>query len=191
MSLEQAIQRRWAAYRPLERWVPVERVFTGNAHDNPRVPYAVVTRQHDRPVVHTSSGTSVREVTVRIQIWVATLGEGKKIVSRLGKAFSLFDPRKLDADILVIRRGEQDEQLNEDGSWRMRVDLIVRVWIRDASREREIYFKVVEMCKLGLDAAGIEIPFPHLQLFWDDVDDRVMKKIAAVAGGPAGGSSTT
>jgi hypothetical protein len=127
MSVEQAIQRRWAAYRPLERWVPKERVYTGSAHDSPSMPYAVLTRQSDRPVVHTSSGTCVREITVRIHLWVSTLGEGKSIVSRLGQAFGLADPRMIDADILVIRRGEQDEKHNEDGSWRLRVDLIVLV----------------------------------------------------------------
>lgn len=127
MSVEQAIQRRWTAFRPLERLVPAGRVFTGSAHDNPEMPYAVVTRQGDRPVVHTSSGTSVREITVRIHLWVSTLGEGKRIVSRLGRAFELTDPRTIDAEILVIRRGEQDEELNEDGSWRLRVDLIVLV----------------------------------------------------------------
>jgi small conductance mechanosensitive channel len=69
------------------------------------------------------------------------------------------------------------------------VNLVVRVWMRDAERERDIRWQVVECSKVSLDAAGIEIPFPHLQVFWDDVDDRVMKKVAAVAGGSGGGSS--
>lgn len=69
------------------------------------------------------------------------------------------------------------------------VNLHVRVWIGDAATERDIEAKVVEHSKLALDAAGIEIPFPHLQLFWDDVDDRVVKKISVLAGGSAGGSS--
>lgn len=127
MSVEQAIQRRWAAFRPLERLVPAARVFTGSAHDDPALPYAIVSRQGDRPVVHTSSGTEVREITIRIQFWVHTLDEGKKIVSRLGRAFELNNPGAIDANILVVRRGEQDEQLNEDGSWCLRTDLIVLV----------------------------------------------------------------
>lgn len=60
------------------------------------------------------------------------------------------------------------------------VDLLVRVWISDASREVPIFYAVMETSKLALDAAGIQIPYPHLQLFWDDVEDRVVKKIAAV-----------
>jgi small conductance mechanosensitive channel len=60
------------------------------------------------------------------------------------------------------------------------VDLLVRVWIRDASREIPVFYTVMEASKLALDAAGIQIPYPHLQLFWEDVEDRVVKKIAAV-----------
>ncbi|MFO7654415.1 MAG: mechanosensitive ion channel family protein [Candidatus Krumholzibacteriia bacterium] len=57
------------------------------------------------------------------------------------------------------------------------VDLQVRVWIDDAVLERGTRFAVVEACKLALDEAGIQIPFPHLQLFWDDVEERVVDKL--------------
>jgi small conductance mechanosensitive channel len=60
------------------------------------------------------------------------------------------------------------------------VNLLVRVWISDASRELPVFYAVMEASKLALDAAGIQIPYPHLQLFWDDVEDRVVQKIAAV-----------
>ena len=49
------------------------------------------------------------------------------------------------------------------------VDLFVRVWLDDAGDEKRVYADVLERSKLALDAAGIEIPFPHLQLFVDDV----------------------
>jgi small conductance mechanosensitive channel len=60
------------------------------------------------------------------------------------------------------------------------VDLLVRVWISDASREVSVFYAVMETSKLALDAAGIQIPYPHLQLFWDDVQERVVRKIATV-----------
>lgn len=60
------------------------------------------------------------------------------------------------------------------------VNLLVRVWIRDAERERPVYYAVMEASKLALDAANIQIPYPHLQLFWDDVEDRVVEKMATV-----------
>ncbi len=63
------------------------------------------------------------------------------------------------------------------------VDLSVRVWITEASNEVPVRFRVVEACKVALDKAGIEIPFPHLQLFVDDVKDRVWDGLRGSRGG--------
>jgi small conductance mechanosensitive channel len=70
------------------------------------------------------------------------------------------------------------------------VNLLVRVWITNAEREKPVFFTVLEASKLALDAANIQIPYPHLQLFWDDVDDRVVKKLAAVPRLVAGDEAT-
>ncbi len=61
------------------------------------------------------------------------------------------------------------------------VDLIVHAWIADAEQEKPIYFRIMEAVKKALDDAGIEIPFPHLQLFVDAVSDAVWEKAAMVA----------
>jgi small-conductance mechanosensitive channel len=55
------------------------------------------------------------------------------------------------------------------------VNLNVRVWIDEADDEQPVFFRVMEASKLALDAAGIEIPYPHLQLFVENVEDRVWK----------------
>jgi hypothetical protein len=34
----------------------------------------------------------------------------------------------------------------------------------------------MEASKLALDAAGIEIPYPHMQLFIEQIEDRVWEK---------------
>jgi len=60
------------------------------------------------------------------------------------------------------------------------VNLLIRVWITDAGREKPVFFEAMEAAKLALDDANIQIPYPHLQLFWDDVEDRVVKKLATV-----------
>ncbi len=66
------------------------------------------------------------------------------------------------------------------------VNLLVRVWVHDAGSRQSVKCAVMEAAKRGLDAAGIEIPFPHLQLFWDDVEDRVVRKLSPLTGsGPA------
>jgi small-conductance mechanosensitive channel len=62
------------------------------------------------------------------------------------------------------------------------VNLEVRVWISDASQERPIFFRVMETVKVSLDAAEIEIPFPHLQLFVENVEERVWKQAARFPG---------
>lgn len=56
------------------------------------------------------------------------------------------------------------------------VDMYVRVWIDKAEKEKPVFFKVMEESKLALDEAGIEIPYHHLQLFIENVEDRVWEK---------------
>jgi len=62
------------------------------------------------------------------------------------------------------------------------VNLHVRVWIDDAAHQQGTFFSTVETAKLALDAAGIQIPYPHLQLFVDDVQERVWAGARRVAG---------
>ncbi len=67
------------------------------------------------------------------------------------------------------------------------VDLEVRAWIDQASNEPSISAAIIESSKLALDAAGIEIPFPHLQLFVDDVKAPVWEGLTALNRQPRGG----
>jgi small-conductance mechanosensitive channel len=62
------------------------------------------------------------------------------------------------------------------------VKLQVRVWIDMASRESSTYFKTTEAVKKALDEAHVEIPFPHLQLRIDDIDDNVIDKLKRLRG---------
>jgi small conductance mechanosensitive channel len=61
------------------------------------------------------------------------------------------------------------------------VSLLVRVWITDVSKEKPIYNRVLEASKLALDDAGIQIPYPHLQLFLDRVEPEVWDGLAEAA----------
>jgi small conductance mechanosensitive channel len=58
------------------------------------------------------------------------------------------------------------------------VDLEVRVWLDEAGEEKATEVAVREAAKLALDAAGIEIPYHHLQLFIDDVRPPVWEQLA-------------
>lgn len=55
------------------------------------------------------------------------------------------------------------------------VNLRLRVWIKDAADQQRTIFTLTERCKLALDNEGISIPFPHLQLYVDEVADQVWK----------------
>ena len=61
------------------------------------------------------------------------------------------------------------------------VDLFIHAWIADAEDEKPAFFEILEAAKLGLDRAGIEIPFPHLQLFVDAVEQPVWDQAAKLA----------
>lgn len=67
------------------------------------------------------------------------------------------------------------------------VNLKVMVWVSDAELERPVFVRVLEASKLALDRAGIEIPYPHLQLFFDDIRPPVWQGLRTVLGVPASG----
>lgn len=48
------------------------------------------------------------------------------------------------------------------------VNLQLRFWIVDEALERVIVLEYVEKCKKAFDAAGISIPYPHMQLFVEE-----------------------
>jgi len=48
------------------------------------------------------------------------------------------------------------------------VNLQLRLFVNDSSLEYPLRFEYTEKVKKALDAADIEIPFPHLQLFIDE-----------------------
>jgi len=62
------------------------------------------------------------------------------------------------------------------------VNLLLRVWTRDAADKQAVQFRTIEAAKRGLDAADIQIPFPHLQVFWDGLEDRVVRKLETLRG---------
>lgn len=67
------------------------------------------------------------------------------------------------------------------------VDLIVRVWIEDARHEMPVFYRVMEASKLALDAGGIQIPYHHLQLFIESIDDKIWEKAGQLPRLPSAG----
>jgi small conductance mechanosensitive channel len=62
------------------------------------------------------------------------------------------------------------------------VNLAVRVWIDNGATSQSTFSQVLETSKTALDEAGIQIPFPHLQLFVDEVQEGVWKGLGSVPG---------
>jgi small conductance mechanosensitive channel len=99
----------------------------------------------------------------------------------IGIAYKEYIP---DARKVILKKMEEIETILKDpapdvvvtqlGS--SSVDMIVRIWIEDAKDEKAVFYRVMEESKLALDAAGIEIPFHHLQLFIENIEDRVWDK---------------
>ncbi len=103
----------------------------------------------------------------------------------VGIAYKENIPEARDVILAAVREldgvaGEPTPSVVVDGLGDSSVDLLVRVWIEEAKDEQPVYYRVIEASKLALDEAGIQIPYPHLQLFVDDVEDRVLEKAARV-----------
>ncbi|MEZ5066140.1 MAG: mechanosensitive ion channel family protein [bacterium] len=68
-------------------------------------------------------------------------------------------------DVVVVELGDSS------------VNLLMRVWVDDPGTEPAVRARALEGAKRALDDAGIEIPFPHLQLFLDEVRSPVWKDL--------------
>jgi small conductance mechanosensitive channel len=111
---------------------------------------------------HTKHGETRVEVPLGIA-YKEHIPEARKVILRQMEEIEniLKDPAP---DVVVTQLGSSS------------VDLIVRVWIEDAKDEKQVFYRVIEESKLALDKAGIQIPYHHLQLFIENVEDRVWEK---------------
>ena len=57
------------------------------------------------------------------------------------------------------------------------INLEVMVWLKDSHKEVPIGYDLRQKVKLALDKANIEIPFPHHQIFIDDINVDSLKEI--------------
>lgn len=97
---------------------------------------------------------------MRVQIpfgiaYKESIDEARRVVLATTEGDARLDPNRKPTVVVT--------QLNDSS-----VDLELRVFISDPSLEVPIRFEYIEKAKKALDEAGIEIPFPHLQLFIDE-----------------------
>ena len=95
-----------------------------------------------------------------------------RVVVPFGIAYK-EDPREARRVVLATTEGDgrlhpdYDPQVVVTGLGASSVDMALRVHLRDPQLEVPIRFEYTERVFEALRAAGIEIPFPHLQLFID------------------------
>ena len=113
-------------------------------------------------VNHSKHGSTRIEIPIGIA-YKENIPEARKVILK-----------KIQEIEIILKEPVPDVVVTQLGS--SSVDMFVRVWINDAKNEKPVFYRVMEASKLALDTAGIEIPYPHLQLFIENVEDRVWDK---------------
>lgn len=111
MSLEQALQERWAADPTLPSLVPMSRVFTGSAPPGFAPPAAVVERRTARPLVNTSSGSRVERMECAWRVHAATYDEAAAIAAAVLACFERSSFSSDEGEVVLFRRLEEGRSL--------------------------------------------------------------------------------
>lgn len=127
MSLEQAIHQRWANDVTLSTFLPAAKLYTGAARGNADLPYVVLTRLRSEPTGRTSSGTELRRVAVRFDVWAANLEQAKAIGSAMRGVFNRQGFALSGGTCLVMQWDGETETAVENGAWHLTVDYVARV----------------------------------------------------------------
>ena len=72
----------------------------------------------------------------------------RTVLIRAAREIEGIEPNK-DPEVVVGELGDSG------------VNLLLRVWIKDAREEQKYQFRLTEVCKEALDQADITIPFPQ------------------------------
>ena len=127
MNLAQVIHQRWANATPLNDLLPATQVTTGMSLD-PALPYAVISKQSDRPVERFGDGSAVDEIGIRVQVFHDNHDSGSDIAHQIKAAFDRtnFDLSGSDK-VINMERSNDFELQQSDGVWRFVVDFCCMV----------------------------------------------------------------
>jgi hypothetical protein len=129
MNLSQVIHQRWAADGALSALLPASRLSTGMSVD-PTPPYAVITRQSDRPAAVFSDGSAVDRVGVRVQVFHDNYDAGAAIAQQVKAAFHLAEFALAGSDkVFGMQRINDFERQGDDGLWQFVVDFQCTVYL--------------------------------------------------------------
>jgi hypothetical protein len=131
MNLIQVIHQRWAEAETLSSLLPPARLYTGMSVD-PAMPYAVISKQSDRPATRHGDGSAVDNVLLRIQVFADDYDAAAAIIAQLKAVFdrSSFALAGRDQVISMLRTNDSETQEN-DGVWRMLIDFDCTVYLAE------------------------------------------------------------
>jgi len=129
MNLAQVIHQRWAASPTLNGLLPAARVYTGLSF-NPARPFAVISKESDKPDTYHSDGSAIDTVGLRIQVFHDHYDAGAEILHQIKTALdrTTFDLAGSDK-VLNIERNNDSERQNNDGAWQFIVDFKCTVYL--------------------------------------------------------------
>ena len=129
MNLAQVIHQRWAANSTLDNLLLATRVYTGLSF-NPERPFAVISKESDKPETYQSDGAAIDSVGLRIQVFHDHYDAGAEIVHRIKAAFdrTAFDLAGSDK-VLNTQRANDTEKQTNNGVWQFTIDFNCTVYL--------------------------------------------------------------
>lgn len=129
MNLVEVIHQRWAASAPLEDLLPAVRLYTGTSVD-PTLPYAVIDKRSQRPLVRHNDGSAVDAVGVRISLFHDSHDLAAAVMQQVKAAFDRTDFALSGNDkVINIQRSDDFQRQADDGVWQFTIDFDCTVYL--------------------------------------------------------------
>ncbi len=127
MNLEQALHQRWGENQALNAVLSADRVTTGRSSLG-SLPRATISRRSRRTVCRTNLGDTLEEVSVEVRLRNESFDDGIAVVQQF---LATFDRTQFSlsngAEVLSLRRLEDDCHQADDGTWQFRIHMLARV----------------------------------------------------------------
>lgn len=145
---------------------------------------AEITMRTTRVQTRDNKWVIIPNATVIDQIMINHSAHGEtrlQIPVGIGYADDIARARHIILDVCaqadyILKKPAPAVVLNDLGT--STLDLLVFAWIADAANEKPHFFSLLEAVKLALDKAGIEMPFPQLDLTVRSISQQVLSQIA-------------
>ena len=129
MNLAQVIHQRWAANPALDNLLPASDVYTGAAVGS-TTPYAVISKEHDRPTGFHNDGSAIDTIGVRFEVFHDNYDSGIALMEQIKGAFDRTDFALSGSDkVINMQRVNNFDVQEKDGVWRLVIDFNCTVYL--------------------------------------------------------------